>query len=390
MKTATIDSLLNNQKKQPDYKQMSLLELSGHIVRNSDMNALKELHDNRSLFHYKDDTPLLMADYILKLKQSKIANQWCGHDSMVLENAYDLTMAKFLNTPAECGDECESDETQGPDCRYYYEAFYDYATVKLEAKSSTNIIEAELIAAKMLQRMVMRHFYLSCLECKRQGQKLVRRYHWKLNCHTLAVWLPTEMPGNRCRKWLSDNIPDVDPARPGERNRVQTIVNQLLRRPRIVPLYEMNGKGKNVMARPTSLHAIIEDDISTKGLAEVVADEKADNIEQQRSAIRQLGRYKLKILILGVFDCLSCGNYEAANFVTKFSLSKATFSRFAGCRWANNDNGAVAGFIPDLWRNTAHILASDPCFIQMAQEAGVWKRVCQVLDAEKLRSPQND
>lgn len=53
MKTATIDSLLNNQKKQPDYKQMSLLELSGHIVRNSDMNALKELHDNRSLFHYQ-------------------------------------------------------------------------------------------------------------------------------------------------------------------------------------------------------------------------------------------------------------------------------------------------------------------------------------------------
>ena len=382
MKLKTLNPLLTDRQSHLDYAQMSLLELIQCITLNSDTDATNELHQNRPLFRYKDDDMLLlMADYLARLKHRDIAKRWCGGDSMVLEKAYDHALAKFLNIPKECDNECDSTETEGPDCRYYYEAFYNYATTRLEAKPPANVIEAELMAAKILQRMVMRHFYLSCLECKRQGQDLIRRYGWKINGRTLYIWLPTEMPGRRSHAWLQNNIPDVDPTRPGERDRVQVIVNQLLRRPRIVPLYEMNGKGKNVPARPTSLHTIMEEEISTKGLARTVADEKADNIEQQRPAIRHLGKHRLKDLILRVFDDLASGGYEASDLVSQFRLSKATFSRFAGCKWANNDKSTIS-FVPDLWRNTAHVLANDQCFVQMAQKANVWKRVCQVLDME--------
>ena len=381
MKTATRYPLPINQTHLMDYGQMSLLELSEHIITNGDLNALKELHDNRPLFHYKDGDLLLMANYLIKLKHRDIAKQWCGGDSMVLEKAYDHALAKFLNIPKEYVNECDHTETEGPDCRYYYEAFYNYANARFEAKPPANVIKAELMAANILQRMVIRHFYLSCLECKRQGQDLIRRYGWKVNGRTLYIWLPTEMPGRRCQTWLWGNIPDVDPTRPGERDRVQTIINQLLRKPRIVPLYEMNGEIKNVPAKQNPLHSIIEEEMSANGLARVVADEKADNIGQQRPAIRHLGEHKLKDLILGVFDGLACGDYEAVSFVAEFGLSKATFSRFAGCKWANSDDG-TANFVPDLWRNTAHILASNSYFIQMAQESGVWKRVCQVFDTE--------
>jgi hypothetical protein len=381
MKLQTLHTEANQKYRRPDYTQMPLLDLSMRIVEYADTQALKELHDNRPLFRYKDDDMLLMANYLTKLKHRNIARQWCGGDFMVLEKAYDHALAKFLNIPAESGNESDSAETGGPDCRYYYEAFYNYAKNRLEAELPTNVIEEELMVAKMLQRMVMRHFYLSCLECKRQGQDLIRRYGWKINGYVLCIWLPTEMPGRRCQTWLRDNIPDVEPTRPGERDRVQAIVNQLLRKPRIVPLYEMNGKIKNFPAKPNHLHSIIEEEISTKGLARVVANEKADNIERQRPAIRHLGVQRLKDMILGVFEGLACGGYEAVSFVGKFGLSKATFSRFAGCKWANNDNG-TANFVPDLWRNTAHILASNSCFVQMAQESGVWKRVCQVLNSE--------
>jgi len=314
MKLKTPNRLLTDRLSCLDYTQMSLLELVRQITVNSDTDAINELHQNRTLFRYKDDDMLLMANYMVRLKHRDIAKQWCGGDSMVLEKAYDHALAKFLNIPKECDNECASAETEGPDCRYYYEAFYNYATTRLEAKPPANMIEAELMAANIFQRMVMRHFYLSCLECKRQGQDLIRRYGWKINGHTLYIWLPTEMPGRRCQKWLCDNVPDVDPTRSGERDRVQMIINQLLGKPRIVPLHDMNGEIRNVPAKPDNLHSIIEEEISANGLARVVANEKADNIEKQRPAIRHMGANRLKELVLGVFDSITCGNYEAVSF----------------------------------------------------------------------------
>jgi hypothetical protein len=380
MKLKTIRTVTNQRGERSDYTQMSLLELSRCIVEYDDTEALKELHNNRPLFCYKDGNSLLMTDFLLKVKQSQIAYRWSGYDFAIAENAYDLTLAKFLNIPFKNGNNSESAETEGPDCRYYYDAFYRYTIAKIKTKKPSGAIEEELMAAGFLQRMVMRHFYLSCLDCRHRARKLIRRYRWKLGCYILSVWLPIEMPGRRSEKWLSDNIPDVDPLRPGERDRVQAIVNKLLYRPKIVSLHEIGQQGIDMPAKADSLASVLEEEISAEGLAEVVAQEKSDNIDQQRPAIQLLGKRKLKAMILEIFDKLTFGNCQTAGLARKFGVTKATFSRFAGCQWNKNSNGGIV--VPDLWRNTAHILANNPCFVQAAQQFGVWKSVCKVLDAD--------
>jgi len=318
---------------------MSLLELSRRIVEYDDTEALKELHDNRPLFCYKDDNSLLMADFLLKVGQSQITYRWCGYDSAIAEDAYDLTLAKFLNIPFKNSNNSESAETDGPDCHYYYKAFYRHTIARLETKSPTSVIEEELMVAGMLQKMVMRHFYFSCLECRRRAQKLIRCYQWKLDRYILPVWLPVEMPGRRIEKWLSDNIPDVDPSLPGEQDTVQAIVNKLLYRPKMVALHEIAQQGKDMPAKAASLPSILEEEISAEGLAEVVAQEKSDNIDQQRPAIQLLGKRKLKALILEIFHKLTFGNCQTAGLARKFGVTKATFSRFAGCKWSGSGNG---------------------------------------------------
>ena len=63
-----------------------------------------------------------------------------------------------------------------------------------------------------------------------------------------------------------------------------------------------------------------------------------------------------------------------------FGLSAATFSRFAGSRWRKASQGQV----PDLWMNTAEMLASHAVFTEAAEEAGVLGQVEQLLQGGSL------
>ncbi len=89
--------------------------------------------------------------------------------------------------------------------------------------------------------MVARHFYFSCLECRRRAAKLVRRYTWKADGRQLILWLPVEMSGSRCRSWLQENVPDLDPTRPSERDRVQALIDQRLTRRRVLSLEQLHA-----------------------------------------------------------------------------------------------------------------------------------------------------
>jgi len=360
------------------YERATLLDLARCIFHRSDRKALRELHDNRTLFNSSADRRIVMAEFLLELKDRDVAFQWCGRDVVAVDRAYDLTLAKFLNLPAAGHNGSHDDEDAGPDCRYYYRAFHDHATESSQKNPVSTVIETELRAAEILQGMVTRHFYLSCLECRRRTLKLVRRYCWRVDGHSLTVWLPIEMAGGRCRTWLEANVPDVDPSRPGERERIQAVIDRLWSRRRILSLDRMSQQEQVVSADSSPGQSFVEEEISAHGLAGFVAEEKAETIADQRPTIRALGPSRLRKLIMTVFDSLAEERYNAERIAMDYDLSKATFSRFAGSRWASDNNASGGRDVPDLWRNTAHVLASHEDFVAIAQQAGVWDRVRRV------------
>jgi len=360
------------------YRRLSLVRLAELIARNSDRKALQELHNNRKVFCCHSNRPLRLAEFTDKLRQSDLGWRWCNQDAEVLEKAYDLTISKFGNLPNQerVGQDVKLD---GPDCRYYFEAFIIYAAKKLDTEAPNSETEKEIYMTGLLQNFVIRHFRLSCQEACRRVRKLSRRYLWKLDGYTLSVLLPIQMPGKQCRKWLKDNIPDIDPSRPGERDRVQAVINRLLTKRKVVSLASVDQS--EIAARQSSLLPDIEQEMTVKGLADVVANEKAENIEFQRAAIRQLGRDKLKQLIYRIFDSLARGAYGAMNTADSFGISRVTFSRFAGSSWlAQADKGTKLP-VPDLWLNTARTLAGHPAFVRVALAAGVLGRVEKMLES---------
>ena len=354
---------------------LSLVDLVERITGENDLLALQEFHQRRTVFRYRGGRPLLFAQFVDALRQSLLARQLAGWHDDVHERAYDLTIDKFTNLPPAHA-EGSALRWPGPDCRCYFRMCLGRMTRLLQANSDLNPLERERQAARILQRHVVRHYYLSCLEAKRGANPAVSRYAWKVNGGVIDLRLPASMPGAQRRKWLETHVDNPDPARPGERQRVQAIADDHLPMPRLLRLDEADDAPAR--SRHTVDHARLwsfERDITVDGLAKVVAWEKAQNLHQQRPAIRSLGRTKLMQLIVQILGDLGDGNYEEKRLAQLFGLSLSTFSRFAGSRWRKRSDRAI----PDLWLNTAHTLASHRALVEAAKDAGVWRRVGQVL-----------
>jgi hypothetical protein len=369
---------LNNQI---DYGKLTLLELENRIANSSDKQALKEINDNRQINHQDHKHSFRPAEYIEMLKSQKRAWQWCGHDTMVLEEAYNRTIDKFCNMPDQTDN--EHPKLHGPDCRLYFSACFNYTTILFKENPPANAIEAEIIASKMLRRMIDRQFYFSCLEARRKENKFARRYRWELDQGDLYLLIPWEVPRQRCREWLQANIGQVDPQRHGEKERVQTIIDKLFLKKKIFFLSELHEVEEKLPPDPDALSLMMEEQVTVDGLAETVADEKAENIKDQRRTIQMLGKEKLKKLIHSIFNALAHGEYVEHRIAASYGLSPATFSRFAGVHW--NKNCDDVSSVPALWSNVAHTLAGHLKFVMEAKKAGVLKQVSGILKAEQIR-----
>lgn len=355
-------------------QDVSLATLAERITRFGDRTALWELHDNRTPFRLRAGQSMAMVEYVATLRETAWALRLCGYDHAVTDGAYDLTIDKFANLPPN-GHSQASRVPAGPDCRHYYGAFLDaFARWKRGNRIGSPILE-ECVAARILQRGVLKHFRLSCLEARRGANPARSRYVWRVNGGKICVWMPLSISGRKRGRWLEANVDNPCPGRPGERRRVQTVIDERLGVACQIP--------SNPDHRETHVHrpvddpsaALVERECSVYGLARVVAEEKAATIDLQRPAVKALGRSRLKQLILRIFEGLGEGVYEEKRLAQAFGLSGATFSRFAGSRWRSH----LSGKIPDLWANTAQTLAGHRQFVEAAVEAGVWNEVQRIM-----------
>jgi len=352
--------------------QLSLTDLIGRIVHDSDRQALHEFHERRRPFCHGHGGPMRLVEYVNALREGGLTPVRAEHNAVVLDQSFDLTIDKFNNLPGGPGRE-SSLKHRGPDCRYYFGVFLRRIS---RMRAQRTELDAEIRAASILQGVVRYQFYRSCLECRRRANPSVSRYFWREGNRSLCLWMPIHMTGPARRAWLEANAGHFDPSHPDLRQHVQRMIDEQLFAPRITSLDSSQGLAvsSSTAAEDVELGRI-EHTMDCRRLAEVVADEKAEHIDRQRPAIQALGPSSLKRMILEVFENLGRGEQTDHQTARRYGLSKATFSRFAGRNWWQGGSPAVA----DLWVNTAEALAGNPVFVEAAREAGVWRRVSQVL-----------
>jgi hypothetical protein len=189
------------------------------------------------------------------------------------------------------------------------------------------------------------------------------------------------MCGRQRRVWLEANVPAPSVSGNGEKQQVQALIDGHFGMLETVAFNECIHTACHNGETQSAIDHLIEHETAEHGLAEFVAREKSVRLKEQRSAIRRLGRSRLVALIHRVFDAVMTGYIDDHTIAAEFGLSPATFSRFAGSHWTPGDGRSV----PDLWRNTATVVACIPSFRDSAKAAGLWRRVQFAVDGNPGR-----
>ena len=378
----------------PPYRIMSLEALLEEAVEHGDPEALRELHDNRFLFGRAKDQRLRLAEYVDKLRETAMngngSSRRCSDD--VAYRAYSLTVEKFLSLPRGNPNTGNEEEGEAPtrrviDCRNYLRPALARYRAIVAAEPDMGALQRETLLSRLLEKHVARHFELSIAECLRSANPFVSRYEWKLNGKSLYEWFPIDFPGHARAAWLEANVEDPDPYRPGEKRRVQDIIDRRLAKGRHVDLEECENAGITVSTSQSSLSFAVLYGISTEGLAKVVAEEKVFSIQYQRPAIKRMGPQRLRGMILHIFRELDSGEYNDGEIADRYLLSRPSFSRFAGSRWQRARTGQDGAYIPDLFVNIAHVLAAHNDFVEAAKAVGIWPRVRKIVQECRPRGP---
>jgi len=364
----------------------STAKLIKSIVNDSNREALNELLENRKLFYYKKKW-ILLSEFIWRLREKLAQKPGSSRPVIndIIDETYELTITKFSNLPegltnAE-GKTKEISKTVKPkqvDCRNYYRPVLKIFELWRKNNPNASELEQEQETGKILQRLVVKHFYLSRKEFLRNKRPFSVRYDWKTKGKTITLWYPVELGPKLFKEWLKNKMKESKLDKAEMQAHLQSEIDKSFFVGRRVDL-DNKILDNNLRTDPSVDH---DDSIINRSLADVVAAEKTNHIENLRPAIKSLGKNILGQLIHRIFDDLKDGVFEDNKIADDFGISKATFSRFAGSQWQKKlDQKEV--MIPDLWKNTAKIVASDPEFIEAASEAGVMKNIAKVLCISK-------
>lgn len=375
------------------HRALSVLDLIRMIVQEADADALYELLEYRRLFQLGGKEGLfLLPEYLYEIR-----GHWASRTrhaaTQVFDGAYDLTLEKFSALPrvkldTEQGNTCR-DKTDPPsrvDCRNYYAALLSsLETGGCDCSASGAIAQDQAVAVRF-QTFVNHHFYLSCREARRQENPFISRYNWRVDGRgTLMVWMPKYLKGQARRTWLEKHAGHADPSRPGERERIQSIIDEELAIPGFVPFDLLRD-----MVYPSGFPAadVQADRRMRPGFTEFLAREKALSADLQRPSIKSLGPEKIERLVNTVVPNLVTCERTDEDIAQEFGLSKTAHSHFCGSQW-HKDKKKGKTVIPGLWRNAAELLSQVNAFCDAAAEAGVLKAAVTTRNQDgpaKLRS----
>lgn len=343
----------------PSLDRLTLRRLGRRILR-MDRQALDALH-HRRVFYYRGKH-LCMVDFVQALTYGPIPQQF-GASQEMAQCAADLTVDRFLLL----GD--GKTDGLGP-----FLAWLEALDRWSESYPGVELLAEEAKAAELLQGLVIYHFGLCLREARRVCTTGSSRYTWPLPTGSLQLIMPMQLQRQERPLWLERHVPDVDPTRSGEQQRVQQIIDHHFPSPDVRPLNDYLRE--NVVAHDGEpLSWLLEHELTVWGLAQAVIREKVTGIDRLPKTLRQLGGAKLAALIDAMLHAIADETYSATALGQFFGMSKSAMTRVAAENWKTN-NSKVA---PLMWRNVACVLNANPEFAEAARQMGVWDQVQAVL-----------
>lgn len=358
--------LLNKNK----YSILSTFELIEKISIQKDTDALNHFISNRKLLFF-GISRVLLPDYLQKLKTNNYypylrISHWETHLEEKLDSIYDRTLQKFSLLKNY------SNEKEGPHCDKQYESLLKQLNNYRTANPNHSELELEKEIEARFFRMVTRHLTYSWLEVCRITNRLYQRYPWELPNGTIELKKPRGIDGRDFTRWLKKNISNPDPTLKNEKYRIQKEIDDWFGHSSFIDFDSIES---------VKLGEYVYEDSEQypEDLPTLVAVEKSANLNELRPSIRSLGEEKVKQFVKKILESILYDENNDISIAKEFGISKATFSRFAGRDWKNNNNGEV----PELWKNIAKIFTSNPILVEEAISQGIKPMIDNILKSSQ-------
>jgi hypothetical protein len=351
--------------KNTDLSKIPTSELIEKIAYHSDVDALNEILTNRALFKL-DNKRYLLSEFLIRLRNKKFSQYIVVGKNIreideYLDDVYDRTLDKYMILKPKT----KNEKTEDPYYNIHYHNVYKKITEEKEKNLPKWEYEVEARVEKTFRNHVIGQIKQSWLETLREKNKLYRRARRPISGKKVELKKPYWIEKRAFRKWLKKNI-NPDWSQKGEKERIQNMIYNQYGYGNIVSIEDQTDRN---YALATFMEPIdYKEKVERKEyLVRTIADEKADSIEQQRPAIRNLGKEKLKQLVFKILNNITKRGYKDIEIAHEFKLTKATFSRFAG-KFHKKRKIGDSPIIPDLWENIAQFVIKDPYFIQIAAD----------------------
>jgi hypothetical protein len=272
------------------------------------------------------------------------------------------------------------------DCRKYYGAFLKKFEETRKTGENESPSQEEYEAGRLLQKMVFGNFRRSKLDCSRITP-FSKRYEWVFGGRRIYLWYPSFVTPKEFKAWLIENFENLDPEVPNAKGHIQSRIDESFGRGYHIPFEDSGLAETSNMSAKASPITTLEEQMFGRNLAEAVAHEKAENSMNLRPAIRELGKQSIRQLVLQIFTEIEWGDYDITRTAKQYGISKATLSRFAGSTWHGKMGTDESVTIPDLWKNTAQVLAGNPNFMETvlhSRIAGRFEEVQALIKTQKV------
>lgn len=363
---------------QENYDNLPFLELIKRVLSHHDLKA----HAKILTFRYFMGGKLSLSDLVRHFTDELCAHRAPGYDG-ISQDVYDLTLDRFLWIPLDEVRQnplVDGERRQvGHDSRHFYRAFLEWVK-KHKHRIPRGKVQREAWVCEAFAGFVRQQVLHAFQEAKRKiADRFSSRYNWQVAGRgSITVRLPRTLTGSKRRRWLETHILDVNPSRPGERARIQSIIDRELIFGQEVSL-DQTDYYSDLVTQPPNWYLIELDGLR---FPEFVAEEKVQSISLQRPSIQRIGSGNLRRIILIIFDNLVSESLTEEALAELVGLTKTAFSHFAGSDWYRNGPDGII-HVPDLWANVMYLLVNHPIFTEAAQELGLLDEARAVLKRVK-------
>ena len=353
-----------------NYSALPTIELIERISVHEDNHALNNFLATRKLLII-DGRRALLSEFLIKLRVRKFfPYQKISNQENKLEEKLDLTYGRTLqkfSIPKN-----QSAKIEGPYCNNQYNELYKQLTIYLKTNENISQVELELRIEKLFKAMVIRHINYTWLEVCRMTNRLYQRYRWELSTGTIELKKPLGIDGREFTRWLKEHIDNPDATVKNEKNRIQKEIDDWFGHSAFIDF-------DSVESVKHGEYVYEDSEQYPEDLPTLVAVEKSANLNELRPSIRSLGEEKVKQFVKRILESILYDENNDISIAIEFEISKATYSRFAGRDWKNNNNGEV----PDLWKNFAKIVTSNPILVEESISLGIKPVIDNILKSSQ-------